>query len=117
MRKLLWLGLAAASIPTVILVFAFISLAGAEPGVGDPIAGEKKSEACFYCHGEQRTSRKSQDLPILAGQNELYLRRAMAAYANGERNNAVMKSFVSELSEQDIADIAAYYSRQKSSLR
>ena len=48
----------------------------------------------------------------MAGQHEDYLIHALKAYRSGDRNNAVMAGFAGQLSDQDIADLAAWYSAQ-----
>ena len=54
--------------------------------------------------------------PILAGQYYDYLVRALTDYKVGRRNNAIMKGFAGQLSKQDIEDLAAWFSSQKSKL-
>ena len=51
--------------------------------------------------------------PILAGQHEDYLLQSMLAYRDGRRSNPVMTALAAPLSAQDMADLAAYYARQK----
>ncbi len=82
---------------------------------GDAAAGQQKSAACMACHGAQ--GKASVPLyPNLAGQNSAYLAHALQAYKKGERSGGqaeVMKAFVAGLSEQDMDDLAAYYSGLK----
>ena len=56
------------------------------------------------------------DQPILAGQYYDYLVRALTDYRIGRRTNPIMKGFAAQLSKQDIEDLAAWFSSQKSSL-
>ncbi|WON75969.1 cytochrome c [Serratia sp. UGAL515B_01] len=83
--------------------------------VGDPAAGKDKSARCMACHGVD--GKVSVPLyPNLAGQNAAYLEHSLQAYKKGERSGGqaeVMKAFVSGLSDQDIADLAAYYASLK----
>lgn len=78
---------------------------------GDPVAGEQKMEACIACHGERGVGEQEM-YPILAGQHEAYLYRALRAYQTGERGNPVMAGQVQDLSDQDLRDLAAYYAAQ-----
>lgn len=76
---------------------------------GDAIEGEKKSITCQACHGNDGNGVDPQ-YPRLAGQYADYLEHAMASYQNGKRTNIVMVGMMSALSEQDIKDLAAFYS-------
>jgi cytochrome c553 len=82
---------------------------------GDAAAGKDKSASCMACHGAE--GKVSVPMyPNLAGQNVMYLEHALQAYKKGERNGGqaeVMKAYVSALSDDDIADLAAYYSSLK----
>lgn len=75
---------------------------------GDAAAGETKSQVCQACHGADGNG-VDPSYPRLAGQHEDYLRHALAAYRSGDRSNAVMATFAQNLSDEDIADLAAYY--------
>ncbi|KRE88973.1 cytochrome C [Frateuria sp. Soil773] len=71
--------------------------------------GKTKAAACFACHGADGNSVDPQ-YPRLAGQYNLYLQQVLHEYKDGRRNNAIMKGFVATLSDQDIEDVAAYFS-------
>ncbi|MFK7885821.1 MAG: cytochrome c [Gammaproteobacteria bacterium] len=77
----------------------------------DAAAGQEKSAACASCHGADGKAISDQ-FPNLAGQYADYLRVALKAYRDGTRKNAVMGSFATNLSDEDIADLAAYYASQ-----
>ena len=81
-------------------------LAGAE--AGDARAGRQKLTTCQGCHGLDGLS-KNPESPNLAGQVESYLVRSLAAYKSGERKNESMNIVAKDLSDEDIADVAAYY--------
>jgi cytochrome c553 len=84
---------------------------------GNPEAGKKKAaEVCAACHGPEGNKPADPTQPVLAGQHEDYLVRALTDYKIGRRNNPIMKGFASQLSKKDIEDLAAWFSRQKSSL-
>ncbi|MEX0622462.1 cytochrome c [Saccharospirillum sp.] len=79
---------------------------------GDVEAGKAKSAVCAACHGANGVSAVA-IYPNLAGQKQAYLANVLAAYKSQERkgaNAAVMWGVAGGLSEQDIANLAAYYS-------
>ncbi|MEN8130225.1 MAG: cytochrome c [Pseudomonadota bacterium] len=78
----------------------------------DPAAGKSKSQACQACHGQDGNS-PTPNFPNLAGQYEDYLLQTLKDYKSGARKNAIMAGMVAPLSEQDMKDLAAYYSSQK----
>ena len=78
---------------------------------GDAARGETLTAVCAACHGPGGHSAIPAN-PKLAGQHAKYLSHALAAYKNGGRTNPVMAPMAANLSEQDIADIAAYYASQ-----
>jgi cytochrome c553 len=71
-------------------------------------AGEAKSGPCSACHGRDGIA-SLPDAPNLAGQNPVYLERALKEYRTGTRKNEVMSVAARNLSDQDIRDLAAYY--------
>jgi cytochrome c553 len=83
-----------------------LGLAGAE--AGDARAGRQKLTTCQGCHGLDGLS-KNPESPNLAGQIESYLVRSLAAYKSGERKNESMNIVAKDLSDEDIADVSAYY--------
>jgi len=74
--------------------------------------GRKTAARCVGCHGANGNS-INPDIPSLAGQNGRYLKIALQHYRDGERKNAMMKKAVAGFSDKKIANLAAYYSRQK----
>jgi cytochrome c553 len=79
---------------------------------GDWRRGLEKSQVCQSCHGKTGNESLQPSYPILAGQHADYLEHALKAYRSGDRQNAIMSGFAAGLSDQDIADIAAWYARQ-----
>ncbi len=79
---------------------------------GDPEAGREKSAVCAACHGADGISPIPTN-PTLAGQHRDYLELALREYRSGARPNAVMAGMAAPLSDEDIADIAAWFSSQK----
>ena len=81
---------------------------------GDAEAGAQKVAVCAACHGADGKS-AADIYPHLAGQHAAYLESAIKAYRDGERTGgmaAMMTPQATNLSDEDIADIAAYYSKQ-----
>lgn len=76
---------------------------------GDPAAGAQKAVACVACHGAAAVS-ANPAWPSLAGQKDVYLVAQLKAFKEGKRQNELMAPFAAALSEQDMEDVAAYYS-------
>lgn len=96
----------------VTIIVASIS-SHAHAAGGDYRRGLEKSQVCQSCHGRTGNESLQPSYPKLAGQHEDYLVHALESYRNGSRQNAVMAGFAGNLSDQDIADLAAWYSRQE----
>lgn len=97
-----------------IIILATVLLASFSSSIiaaGDAEAGQTKSATCMGCHGLAGNSAIA-TFPKLAGQGEVYLLKQLQNFKSGERNNAIMAGVASLLSEQDMMDIAAYYSIQ-----
>jgi cytochrome c553 len=92
---------------TAALCFNQLALAA-----GDAAAGKSKAAVCAACHGADGNS-PSDAYPKLAGQGEAYLLKQLMNFKSGERENAFMAPMVAPLSEQDMADLAAYFASQK----
>jgi cytochrome c553 len=92
--------------------WAMLLVAGQTAQAGDPLAGKAKSANCAGCHGVDGIS-VAPSFPSLAGQHEDYLRHSLKAYQTGKRKNPIMQGQVAGLSDADIADLAAFYARQK----
>lgn len=78
---------------------------------GDAAAGKAKSAVCAACHGADGNS-PTPAFPKLAGQNDDYLAHALKAYRDKTRSNAIMNGQAASLSDQDIADLSAYFASQ-----
>jgi cytochrome c553 len=81
---------------------------------GDAGRGEEKSALCAACHGADGNSTLA-SWPKLAGQHAVYLERQISLIKSGARSVPEMTGIVAMLSEQDIADLSAYYAAQVSS--
>ena len=78
---------------------------------GDAAAGATKAATCTACHGLNGNS-VNPEWPVLAGQNASYLRDQIARFRGGKRVNVLMQPMVQNLTDQDIADLAAFFSTQ-----
>lgn len=90
------------------------ALAAAAPAAaieGDAAAGEGKAATCAACHGPAGAG-VSGDFPKLAGQRADYTFKQLKDYKEGRRRNPIMQAQVAPLSEQDMADLAAYFAEQ-----
>ena len=98
-------------------IAAYLANTVLRPGV--PTVGTtpaKVTELCSACHGADGVG-VMRDYPTLAGQHADYLTRALIEYQRGDRKNAIMQSFVGQLSDADIKAIAAYYGAQRPPLQ
>jgi len=80
---------------------------------GDPVRAREKIAMCVGCHGMpgyKATYPQVFSVPKIGGQNAKYIENALHEYQKGERIQPTMHGIAASLSEQDIADIAAYYS-------
>ncbi|MFA0113793.1 cytochrome c [Vibrio sp. 10N.261.46.E11] len=82
---------------------------------GDPELGKMKSPSCIFCHNPTGEI-SSTAYPKLSGQDSTYLYNTMKAYQNGDRQGdyaEMMQTQLSKLSDQDLKDIAAFYTSQQ----
>ncbi|HEX6007853.1 MAG TPA: cytochrome c [Burkholderiales bacterium] len=90
------------------------ALAAAE---GNAAAGAEKNSMCAGCHGipgYKTAFPEVYSVPKLGGQHAAYIVKALQAYKTGERSHPSMRAISATLSEQDIADLAAYYASPQS---
>jgi cytochrome c553 len=91
--------------------------ASAQGVVGEAQAGQKKAEMCIGCHGipgYQNSCPEVHKVPKISGQSDKYIVAALTAYRKGDRKHPTMRGIAGPLSEQDMADLAAFYSTQVS---
>ena len=82
---------------------------------GDVAAGKEKSALCAACHGTDGNS-VNPVWPKLAGQHSEYILKQLKDFKAGKRNNIQMNPLVATLSEEDMQDLAAYFSSQKTKI-
>ena len=81
-------------------------------------AGEKKAAMCIGCHGipdYKASFPEVYRVPMIAGQGAKYIASALAQYKKGDRKHPTMRAIATSLSEQDMADLAAFYSTEAKS--
>jgi len=84
---------------------------------GNAEAGKQRAaQVCVACHGADGNKPSAPDQPVLAGQYPDYIVKALRDYKSGKRKNAIMSGFASGLTVQDMEDVAAWFSSQKSAL-
>lgn len=102
-------------------IFALLVLAGmanvavAADIVGNAKAAPAKVEICIGCHGipgYKATFPEVFQVPMIGGQSAKYIENALKDYQKGNRKHPTMKGIAASLSDQDIADVAAYYAQQ-----
>lgn len=94
---------------------AGLALCANVAAAGDPEAGRKKAESCLGCHGVALyvNTYPTYHVPKIGGQHEAYLVAALQAYRDKKRAHDTMHANASSLSDEDMADIAAYLSKIK----
>jgi cytochrome c553 len=97
----------------VVALSLAVTLAWTAPSLaaGSKEAGQAKAATCAACHGMDGNS-VNPEWPNLAGQHESYILKQLTAFHAGQRQNLLMSPMAATLSEQDMADVAAYFSSQ-----
>ena len=94
----------------VAVLMAFLMMLGPTHALaGDAAAGEAQAAPCAACHGQDGATGLDGTYPNLAGQNEKYLLRQLKMIQTGDRNIALMAGQLNGKSEDDLANLAAYY--------
>ena len=98
----------------LISLLMFLAAAGGATSAlaQDAKAGEKKVAMCIGCHGipgYQASFPEIHKVPMISGQSGKYIVAALNAYKKGERKHPTMKGISASLSDQDMADLGAYY--------
>ena len=91
------------------------AVAAEGPVKGDATAGQAKAAVCGACHGPDGNS-PAPNFPKLAGQGERYLSKQMHDIKSGKRTVLEMTGLLTNLNDQDLADLAAYFASQKGSV-
>ena len=102
------LHLASAILASLLLAAAAVAPAAE----GDPVAGKRKTSMCIGCHGiggYKTVFPEVYHVPRLGGQHAAYIVKALQEYKAGNRSHPSMRAIAAGLSDQDMADLAAYY--------
>ena len=91
---------------------ALTSATGILHAEGNINAGKHKAESCASCHGDNGNSMVA-TFPKLAQQHSSYIERQLRAFKDGSRNDPMMSAMALALTDEDMADISAYYAAQK----
>ncbi len=94
--------------PTRVLMLTLLALA-AGSALADASAGKTKARACAVCHGPLGVA-VAPDTPHIAGQPERYLTEQLKAYRSGKRSHEVMSVMAKPLTDDDIRDLAEWFS-------
>jgi cytochrome c553 len=92
-------------------IAAMLGVSASALAGGDAAAGKAKAKACAGCHGPNGEGIKPN--PAVAGKSESDVVEALKDYKSGKRANPIMKSMATPLSDQDMANIGAYYASLK----
>ncbi len=76
---------------------------------GDPVAGKARAQQCAPCHGIDGVAQQP-NVPNIAGESEVYLTKQLKAFRSGERKDEQMSLMAKPLSDEDIANLVAWYS-------
>jgi cytochrome c553 len=105
--------------PGMLMVMAVAMLAAPATALevkGDAKAAEQKIGACIGCHaipGYKASYPRVYSVPMINGQTGKYIENALNAYRSGDRSHPTMRAIAGSLTDQDIADLAAYYGKNK----
>ena len=101
-------------LPLVLAAVGLITAAQAQP-VGDAARGATKAAMCIGCHGivgYQASFPEIYKVPMIAGQSAKYVVSSLVAYQKGDRKHPTMRGIATTLTEQDMADLGAFYEAQ-----
>ena len=112
-------SLSTATMKKLLALLALAGLAGAATAadvVGNPKTAGSKVSMCIGCHGipgYKASFPEVYSVPMIGGQTAKYLENALQAYKKGDRSHPTMRGIAMTMSDQDIADVAAYYALKK----
>jgi len=99
----------------IVSLLLTLGITGVAHAAGDAAAGQAKAAVCGACHGPDGNS-MAPNFPKLAGQGERYLNKQLHDIKSGKRQVLEMTGLLTNLSDQDLADLAAYFASQKGSV-
>ncbi len=98
------------------VIAALLALGATAPAQADIAAGKKKAQMCTVCHGPLGIAAMA-NTPNLAGQPELYLTEQLRAFRSGQRVNPVMSLMAKPLTDEEIADLSAWFASLRVEVR
>ncbi|MCP1473696.1 cytochrome c553 [Pseudomonas sp. EB276 TE3739] len=99
----------------IVSLLLTVGISGFAHAAGDAAAGQAKAAVCGACHGPDGNS-MAPNFPKLAGQGERYLDKQLHDIKSGKRVVLEMTGLLTNLNDQDLADISAYFASQKGSV-
>ena len=102
---------------TLFVASLLLAVSSGVQAAGNAADGKQKAAPCAACHGADGDKTIDGQYPRIAGQYADYLKRTLQDYRSGARKNAIMAGFATTLSDQDIDDLAAYFSAQPGALK
>ena len=99
----------------IVSLLLTVGISGIAHAAGDAKAGQAKAAVCGACHGPDGNS-MAPNFPKLAGQGERYLDKQLHDIKSGKRTVLEMTGLLTNLSDQDLADLAAYFASQTGSV-
>ena len=97
---------------TTLFLMLLLSASAAVTAAGDIAAGKARASSCMSCHGSMGIS-ANPAWPNLAGQKRLYLQKQLQDFRDGKRQDPTMSAMAKALTDNDISNLAAYYSSLK----
>lgn len=97
---------------SIILTIAMVALSSYSYAAGDAAAGKAKSATCAACHGADGIS-LNEIWPNLAGQKAAYIVKQLKAFKDGSRQDPMMSPMAAPLTDEDIDNLAAFFSSLK----
>ena len=94
---------------TFLLILAAALVLGEAAAAGDPVAGRAHANRCVPCHGVDGVA-KQPHVPNIAGESVFYLTKQLKAFRSGERQDPQMSLMAQPLTDEEIANLAAWYS-------
>ena len=97
---------------SIVVLLASLTVTDAQAQMADTAAGARRAAVCFACHSDNGHA-KVPGYPNLAAQDRQYLEKQLHAFRDGQRKDPTMSAMAAPLSDTDIVNIAAYFSKRK----
>ena len=101
----------------IVAISGMALMVSGQVAAADIEAGKRKAEeVCASCHGVDGNTSTAPNFPFIGGQHRTYLEKALRDYKSGERKNPIMAGMAAALSDEDIQNLAFYFSSQSGKL-